>query len=87
LILETLFALLIVTMAFLMVCSVSVQAKERFMLYRDREIAKRTAKGVLMRIEAGQAVPGTYNGFEVSVRDGFIYLKKSGRVYRFEVEQ
>ncbi|WP_296906356.1 hypothetical protein [Thermotoga sp.] len=40
-----------------------------------------------MRIEVNQPVPETYNDFEVSVRDGFICLKKSGREYRFEVNR
>ncbi|MCD6551764.1 MAG: hypothetical protein J7K79_06030 [Thermotoga sp.] len=86
-ILETLFALLIVTTAFLMVCGVAVQARRRFVLYKEREIAKRTAEGIFMRIEVNQPVPETYNDFEVSVRDGFICLKKSGREYRFEVNR
>ncbi|WP_233186244.1 hypothetical protein [Thermotoga sp. KOL6] len=70
-----------------MVCSVSVWAKKQFLMYREREIAKRTAEGIAMRIEVNQEVPKCYNGFDVHVKGGIILLKKSGREYRFEVDQ
>jgi hypothetical protein len=84
---EVLFALLIVTVIFFTVCSVSIHARRIFLLYREREIAERTADGVLMRLEAKQPIPEFLNGFEISVEGSKVHLRNQEREYEFEVEK
>jgi len=82
--LEILLALAVVMVAFFISCKVCLDARSRFLFFCEFEIAKRTARNVSMRLHAKQAVPSVMNGFEVSVREERIELRRGKRVYSFD---
>jgi len=84
--LEILIALAVVMIAFSISCRVYLDARNRFLLFREYEIAKRTARNVSIRLQGNQTVPSVVNGFEVSLEGERIELRRGTRLYRFSTK-